>query len=284
MTKRLIFLLITLSASAALFFSCGESPAEQYNDHSKSNPESTTLTTGPQSDSDTKSRQHHKKNAEDKLVDWLSGFVDVRATDILIVIFTAVLATKTSGLYRETSAMRQLADQQRCDAFRSVKATEIAATAALKSADVSERTLAVLERPWILVKIYVGLLRPTDRPTSWWHVKFVICNYGRMPAIVNSVESGWTQGAEPEFPFLNLDHVIMLGPSDTEPVEINIPEGWEVTDYGRPTIPELLDWFFNVKITYSDVGGNEYVSFFCWRYEPSSNGWVRHGDNYNYLT
>ena len=46
------------------------------------------------------------------------------ALTIAIAFFTGVLANKTHGLYKETSALRTIADQQRIDMERSIKAAE----------------------------------------------------------------------------------------------------------------------------------------------------------------
>jgi hypothetical protein len=179
--------LFVLGLIAVICLSYGESPAAQYEDHAKSNPETANVTMSPQSSSYTKTRQYHKPNAEDKLIDWLSNLVDIRATDVIIAIFTVFLATKTGGLYRETYALRQLADEQRVDTLRSIKAAEASAKAAglaAEAAIASDRPILVINKVQLLLPREEGgsflsggaNLRPRMQP----NISFI--NFGRTPA------------------------------------------------------------------------------------------------------
>ena len=67
--------------------------------------------------------------------------------------------------------------------LRSVKATEIAAAAAMKSADIAERSLSELERPWLFLEGAVVKIRDESKPNSWV-VIYNWSNVGRSPAII----------------------------------------------------------------------------------------------------
>jgi hypothetical protein len=123
---RLIIFLI------GILLSYSKTSAEQYDNHAKNYQQSSLFTIAVQTVSDAASATPHKPNADEKLMDWLSGMVDFRLTDFFLVIFTWILATKTSVLSTETTAMRAAVDEQRSDMLRSIKATEIAAAAAMK--------------------------------------------------------------------------------------------------------------------------------------------------------
>jgi len=175
--------LFVLGVIAIICLSYSEPPATYYNNHTHNDQHGSIFAIKLQTTSDTKSTQTHKPNAEEKLMDWLSGLVDFRLTDFLPVIFTWVLATKTSGLYDETAAMRTVMDEQRSDMLRSIEATEILAAAAWQSADVAERSLFELERPWLFLDGAAVKIRDDNKPNSWI-VRFNWNNVGRSPAII----------------------------------------------------------------------------------------------------
>jgi hypothetical protein len=151
-------------------------------------------------------------------------------------------------------------------------------------AKTSSDALISLERPWVLIKLNPGIKRPGTRPQSWWHLELEICNHGRMPAVVDRVKSGWTQGTESAAASTDLLHALVLGPSDKASAVENIPEGFEVDERGNPKIPQFEEWFYVALIEYTGVGGGNFISGFCWRYEPVNSVWIKHGEKYNYLT
>src|ERR1700722_10712155 len=62
---------------------------------------------------------------------WFTDFFEIKLTDLLIAIFTGVLAWKTAGLFRETAGLRNAADKQQADLLRSIEAAEKSAEAAI---------------------------------------------------------------------------------------------------------------------------------------------------------
>jgi hypothetical protein len=84
----------------------------------------------PQADKDCDARAEAKKRALESLLERVNSFFDFRITDAFLVIFTWILAVKTSGLFTETAGLRRAADEQRTELLRSVKAAENSANAA----------------------------------------------------------------------------------------------------------------------------------------------------------
>jgi hypothetical protein len=87
-----------------------------------------------------KTKEHQATHA---LKEFFVGFVEIKLTDLLIAVFTIVLAVKTAGLFRETAGLREAAENQRLDSLRSIKAAEMAADAALRQANA----MVALESP-----------------------------------------------------------------------------------------------------------------------------------------
>lgn len=81
---------------------------------------------------------------------WIADFFEIKLTDLLIALFTGLLAWKTAGLFRETAGLREAADDQREELIRSSAATEKAANATQKSADIAKSALTDLERPYLV--------------------------------------------------------------------------------------------------------------------------------------
>jgi hypothetical protein len=92
----------------------------------------------------------HYKRRENK--NWLADFFEIKLTDLLIAIFTGVLAWKTAGLFRETEGLRTAADKQQVDFLRSVQATEKAALAAETSAETARTEFVSTHRPRIILR------------------------------------------------------------------------------------------------------------------------------------
>jgi|SRR6267378_6678272 len=113
----------------------------------------------------------------------LENFFELKLTDVLLVIFTAVLAYKTSGLFTETAGLRDAAEKQRLDSLRSIEVAEGAARAAQKSADTGERALFVAYRP--LITIAELELRSANSALGTPHIHFGIRNSGQGIAVVH---------------------------------------------------------------------------------------------------
>jgi hypothetical protein len=161
--------------------------------------------------------------------------------------------------------------------------TDRLAKATADQVALTYRQLVELERPWVVVSLKPGFQRPGERPGSWWHANGEIANHGKMPAIISFVLSGYSNGAEPEPPFIELKHSFVLGPGKTEPFEENVPEGYHFDQASNPIIDQLSGWYYVMKLDYSGVTGRGGTSCFCWRYDRTTGAWVKYGDKYNYL-
>jgi hypothetical protein len=178
--RRILVSFLTPSIVAAIFFLHGKSPTAQYNNHTQSDQYNSVGGVEIQPIHDTETTQPHKKNADERITDWLG---DVRLTDLLIVIFTGVLAWKTSGRYTETAALRTAADEQRQEMLRSIRAAEISANAATLAA----HALQVIERAQLVEAIlsnnFWAALRGIENPFATLSIK----NYGKTPATIIDV-------------------------------------------------------------------------------------------------
>jgi hypothetical protein len=74
----------------------------------------------------SQSHAEHAPQAEEKVQhpiwSWVDNFFELNLTDVIIAIFTVVLAIKTSGLFVETAGLRSAADKQSRDMQASIKA------------------------------------------------------------------------------------------------------------------------------------------------------------------
>jgi hypothetical protein len=119
------------------------------------------------------------KKSETEKQDFFTRFLEFNITDLLLALFTGVLAYKTSGLFRETAALRAAADKQATEMLRSIKAAEKAADAAKRSADS--------DRPHMLPDQFKisGMRGPVGddgKIKSFLEWRFI--NYGRSPAFM----------------------------------------------------------------------------------------------------
>jgi hypothetical protein len=107
--------------------------------------------------------------------DWSKFFPD-RFTDWLLVVFTGLLALFTYFLWDSTYKLWKSGEQQ------IVIATD-AANAAKKSAEVAEKTLFAIHRPWISVKLQVGSELQFNEREATINIVAKMKNIGNSPAI-----------------------------------------------------------------------------------------------------
>src|ERR1700733_12578478 len=134
---------------------------------------------------------------------WVGNFFELKLTDVIIAIFTIVLAIKTWGLFMETAGLRSAADKQSLDMQASI-------AAANRSAPAAERALTDLERPWIFV---FGVTRPLRDIDGEFFVDYTVANYGKMPAIIEFPRIGFVfedaRGDPQQPPLVEDDHSLM---------------------------------------------------------------------------
>ena len=146
-----------------------------------------------------------------------------------IAAFTAVLGFSTIGLLRATS----------------------------RSANISERALTVLERPYVF-------FLDVDRIGKFAY-QIAYRNYGKAPAIVASVRYGVQRAPHPPNPkeggkLQVLPSGAVIGPGEPwTRGQINMMAGMVLP------LPEG-DWFLHGHIIYRDLFGNEWQTWFCRRF------------------
>lgn len=128
--------------------------------------------------------KYSKKGSVDgtNIFQWIADkFLDLKLTDLLLVIFTGVLAVKTAGLFKETEGLRRAADKQASDLLRSIKAAET-------QARVAEDTLTKVQRPYIFA-FGVKEIQRDDAEEPF--VSFIVVNHGQTPAVVENLGAGF---------------------------------------------------------------------------------------------
>lgn len=148
---------------------------------------------------------------------WYDRFIFDHVTDWLLVIFTAILASKTTGLFRETAglnestrklwetgeAQRTLFENTAADQIREMKASNAAAQAsadaAMKSAELAEFAIEAGESPYLYPVMQAG--GPLDLPGKDGDTRrpYVLHNYGRSVAIILEIyQDCFYSGRKPE--------------------------------------------------------------------------------------
>ena len=117
--------------------------------------------------------------------------------DCWLVALTAMLAFVTWRLVVQTrSLVAETMNTSARQADETIKAIGIAqqsANAATKAAEVAERALNDLERPWIFINIYPGIFERDQRHSSRY-ITWEVSNHGRTPAILDIVVAGDNAG------------------------------------------------------------------------------------------
>jgi hypothetical protein len=153
----------------------------------------------PAAVSELHTQQSHTKAGDKKephgnaFFGWVANFFEVKLTDLLIAVFTIVLALKTSGLFAETGRLREatdklyLAGERQLDLLEktsaaSIKVAQDSANAAKRAADIAERAAVESDRAWVTVKpeIIGPLVFEKDRIHIGIGVDLV--NIGKSPA------------------------------------------------------------------------------------------------------
>lgn len=224
-------------------------------------------------------QSHEKQSDAGSVLDWLIRFFEVKLTDILIVFFTAVLAYKTSGLFKETAGLRAAADQQALDMKASIAAGQKAADAA----DQSARAAIAIELPIIRIApepIGTSEKRDGDKMiVSYWVPGLIFSNLGRTKAFPIEIKCGMTCGQElPSEPHYStsdsfaLNHIFEPDRGATPRKNLSdcsviIPEG----DGDRIYKGTLGLWFY-CCLVYDDFMQTSHEAAFCWKWTNIGGG------------
>ncbi|QXX73315.1 hypothetical protein [Methylovirgula sp. HY1] len=150
-TETAIFLALLLLwtglwIGSAIRFSCSGSQTEQSQQNRQTNERIAQPAIHAQSDS---GKNKTKRNDYCSYYFAWAEFFNVKVTDVLLALFTWILAVKTGGLFAETKGLRQAADDQRADLLRSIKAAEDSAKAADDQVKLSREALITTERAYV---------------------------------------------------------------------------------------------------------------------------------------
>jgi hypothetical protein len=172
--------------------------------------------------------------------------------------------------------------------FWTLKATQTAADAAKKSADVAERALVDLEGPYLYPNILPNSIQDSFKAFTWYEksphtaqpsISFTLKNYGRTLALPQSLiatlffggpddvfkeEAGWS-------------HETLLGPGESsQPIERQMLKPIGMEEY-KSIIEEKTRIFLRGSVVFYDVFGNEYMQAFCLARHPKTHRFTTWG-------
>ena len=219
-------------------------------------------------------------------------FCEAKAADLALVFLAYCLVIGAGWLAWATLKLWSAGEQQ-------IAVANVFAEASQRSADITERSLTRLERPYILPSA-VGGINFSEAPDVRHTVGFAVINYGRAPAILRAVQGKFRMLATLSKEALTANDLPpgqteandqrvsrTLAPSDRHMVELGVP--FQVylekhAGFARPPVdvPEKL--YLSLTIEYLDVvHGIERTGVTLWIYEQTRLGFVSHGGaEYNY--
>jgi hypothetical protein len=220
-----------------------------------------------------------------QFVDTHNGAVSAIAT-IMIAAFTVVLAIRTGGLFKETAALRAIAEQQQADLLRSINATENLAEAAHDSAEVARAEFNATHRPHLVIR---------DVAKDGDNILYLVVNIGDAPAtIVESWITSQVVDARTTIrPLRSLGHDdlgrLHFSVGEIKDLTYVIPEHIGVSFSmknvgGRDAMPAWLpervgtEYHFFGTIVYRDASGQFRRTVFrrCWNFQTQS--FLRYSD------
>jgi hypothetical protein len=137
-------------------------------------------------------RKEKQEQAAHQLKEFTVEFFNLKLSDVVIAIFTIVLAVKTAGLFRETGGLRESTDKLWRAGEEQIEVARIAAQAAKDSADIAKAAFLSSDRPWLkIVDASVSGPLTFDPTTREGRIEFklAIKNVGRSPAVNVSMAS-----------------------------------------------------------------------------------------------
>jgi hypothetical protein len=180
--------------------------------------------------------------------------------------------------------------------FWTLKATQTAADAAKKSADVAERALVELEGPFLYPVAITNDIRDSfrrfilnDNPATPHNpaepiIKFAVKNYGRTPALPQSVIANLFSGMPDDTSFtekaeqMGFTNEVLLASDTTSGTvfECKIIKGIDKAEYDKIT-GGVARIFLRGTIVFYDIFGNEYMQPFCWAWDPKTDRFAAWG-------
>jgi hypothetical protein len=207
--------------------------------------------------------------------------------------YTGLLFLATALLVAATGALVCVGFLQVRDAKKSIAAAENAAKAAMKSAEVAEASLTVLERP-----VLVAYVRPfkvgyfTDSPgerTIFPKVGIDFTNYGKTPAIIDHAVADLILSRSPPDNSLSAGrkrlrwHIDVVRPGrhigDLQVEAVGNP--FSSAQKQEIQFRSTFVWFSGY-VRFTDIFDALNTTYFMFKYEPGIDAFVRHrGDGQN---
>jgi hypothetical protein len=210
---------------------------------------------------------------------WQRTFSDPTAFfTFVLAVFTCVLAVSTFFLWLVTGT---------------------AARAALRSADVAERALTDLERPFLLPSLPPVVFEARRDQRNREFLRYGFCNYGRTPAIITHRDAKCVITDSPlEIPDISESTVpnLVLAPgekykweyADLIRISFNDISNIIIPSDGNhvslsPSLPAGKDMYFFIFIRYVDIFKRSHDTLRCWKYDRLAFR-PHEGEDYNRTT
>jgi hypothetical protein len=188
---------------------------------------------------------------------------------------TIVVAVFTFTLWRSTTGMLRITEEQRADLERSIAAAEKSARAAGVSAEIAVQH----QRPWLFISIDSTELMFTVESTSV-RVKYRFENYGESIADINYYYVDIEIGDAPHEPRPILAQPHEFSESYVRPggktaqLEVAFPRIISRNEVRNIKSRDTRMWIVGF-ILYRDIFGDNHCSPYCYSYDPDSDIFVR---------
>jgi hypothetical protein len=166
---------------------------------------------------------------------------------------------------------------------------------AKRAADIADRALGALERPFLVLQVVESGIEVSEDSTSYGKTTYQLVNFGRTPAILTRRHFAMTWSVpEPIDPQSNIGQRIAFGvvigagrESPTYEVGSAVPLNSALREHGKGRKRERREPYLIGFVQYRDLMGHEYVTGFCLEHERGAfdlSSWARPGeeDRYNY--
>lgn len=232
-----------------------------------------------------------------------SGGIFMTASEILMVIFTAVIAaTGVIGaiIFRgQLNVMQgQLNEMKSAGAYTktAADAAKESADASKIQADVAKDTFAKIQRPYIFIFGVERLITSDVDVIPIPYLEYTVANYGQTPAIIDTINAGFFSGQIPEIPIqVNFDHPLVISPvlppqDQRKNLRELLPEDFigenlgivvDFTTHTTHPVPRLTpneSLFFRVIITYRGPFAKDYETSATWIYSEPESRFVQLND------
>jgi hypothetical protein len=228
----------------------------------------------------------------EKPKDELDREIEKQESDRQLVKLTGNLATYTKALFIATGILALITAGLVVVGFFQVRDAKAAIAAAVKSANVAERALTDLERPYLFILDYNWLLvdaaKEIGAETGW---AYIVANVGKLPAVITRVSSGTRFGRS--IPPLNDEPAIaelltapLIGADERRKVKQSLSNDDDPRHEceirgGKAIIPGIAfktgGVIVKICIEYDGPLTRGHVTTACWEWHPVKHAFTQHG-------